>query len=162
MLPLRTEARVEGVKGCREKYIKVVGRGHLGVSQEKPGSHFARLIGICISFGLNSQNLPFPQSVALHPLLGSMNCWHSASPQFLSPCPPFPAPLPHGHTVLLSAPGFGISDSAGHKPTEHVPSGQHHCEHRSPTHLPTPWWLFPGGHTCRRLSSPPSPRPVQH
>ena len=70
----------------------MVGRGHLGVSQEKPGSHFARLIGICISFGLNSQNLPFPQSVALHPLLGSMNCWHSTSPRFLSPCPPFPAP----------------------------------------------------------------------
>ena len=116
----------------------MVGRGHLGVSQEKPGNHFARLTLICISFGLNSQNLPFPQSVTLHPLLEGMNCWHSAWPQFLSPCPSFAVPPSHGHTALLSVPGFGINNSAGHKTTEHVPSGQHHCERRSPTHLPTP------------------------
>lgn len=98
MLPLRTEARADGVKGRREKYIKVVGGGHLGVSQEKPGSHSARLIGICISLGLNSQNLPFPQSVTLPSSLGE----HELLAQCLAPipvtCPPLQRPR---HTATL-------------------------------------------------------------
>lgn len=45
-----------------------------------------------------------------------------------------PSPLSHDQAALPSTHGVGTKDGIGHKANEHVPSGQHHQWHCSPTH----------------------------